>query len=327
MEKVILVVHGSPRKEANRWEYFLGVLAHKLGRPLDLLSIAYLQFGSPSLEEALEEAVKRGFTKIFVHPFFLSAGNHVKEDIPEILNRFQQDNPNLEIIYTAPLGFHEKLADIVRDRLEEVGFLKAQEIERRSMEIINKEFDLSKFSPLERKIIERVLHATADPEYLETMVFHPQAIEMAINSLRGGRDILVDVEMVKAGVIKRFNRNKVLCYLSHVDEEGEGTRTERAIEMALSEETNIGLVAIGNAPTALLKAIEILKTQGRQDIVVIGMPVGFVRALEAKLLLSTQDFPFITNLSRKGGSPATVAVVNALLKLAHEQEEWSKNFT
>lgn len=322
MEKIILVIHGSPRQEANMWNPFVRLLAQRLGRSEEEIAISYLQFGSPSLVEALNEAIGKGYTKIFVHPFFLSAGNHVTKDIPEILENFRKKNPHLEIVYTAPLGLHEKLADIVMERLEEVGFLRSQEIERKSMEIINKHFDLSKFSGMEKKIVERVIHATADPEYLETMVFHPRAVDRALEILREGRDILVDVEMVRAGITTRYRRNRILCYISEVDDEGVGTRAERAIEMALREEKNIGLIAIGNAPTALIKTIGLLKERKARDVVVVGMPVGFVRALEAKLLLSTQDFPYITNLSRKGGSPATVAVVNALLKLAHESAGW-----
>ncbi|MFN4132684.1 MAG: precorrin-8X methylmutase, partial [Caldimicrobium sp.] len=139
--------------------------------------------------------------------------------------------------------------------------------------------------------------------------------------LKEGKDILVDVEMIKSGITKKYGKNKVLCYLSEIGEEDvPGTRTEKAIEMALQRETNLGLIAIGNSPTALLKAIEILKVREDKNFVLIGMPVGFVKALESKILLSTQDFPFITNLSRKGGTPACVATINALLKLAFEKE-------
>ena len=101
------------------------------------------------------------------------------------------------------------------------------------------------------------------------------------------------------------------------------TRTEAGIEMALKENDNIGIVAIGNAPTALLKAIEILSDhagKGGFTPLLVGVPVGFVKALESKSLLATQQFPFITNLSRKGGTPVAVAIVNALLKMAAERE-------
>jgi precorrin-8X/cobalt-precorrin-8 methylmutase len=100
------------------------------------------------------------------------------------------------------------------------------------------------------------------------------------------------------------------------------TRAETGIESALKENSNIGIIAIGNAPTALLRTIEIMNSQPstlNSHPVVIGVPVGFVKALESKSLLAAQNFPFITNLSRKGGTPVAVAIVNALLKMAEEE--------
>lgn len=97
------------------------------------------------------------------------------------------------------------------------------------------------------------------------------------------------------------------------------TKAEIGMESALRENSNIGIIAIGNAPTALLKVIELFNSlafAARQLPLVVGVPVGFVKAVESKALLSSQQFPFITALGRKGGTPAAVAIVNALLKMA-----------
>jgi len=317
-EKIVIVLHGSPRKEANAWENFLGVLASVMGRAKEDFSLSYLQFGEPSLEKALEEAILKGARRLIVHPLFLSAGHHVVKDIPQIIEETKQKYPQVEILYTRPLGMHEKLAEIVKERIEELGIKTGKAIEEKSFEIIERGVDLGNLSKEEKEIVKRVIHATADPEFKDTMIFHPQAISKAIENLKSGKDILVDVEMVSAGISKKLLKgNRVLCYLSQVEDEPlEGTRTEKAIERALEKERNLGIIAIGNSPTALLKTIEILNKNKRRDLVVIGMPVGFVKAFETKLLLASQDFPFITNLSRKGGSPACVAVVNALLRLS-----------
>jgi precorrin-8X/cobalt-precorrin-8 methylmutase len=98
------------------------------------------------------------------------------------------------------------------------------------------------------------------------------------------------------------------------------TRAEKGIELGLKDYNAIGIIAIGNAPTALLKVIEIFNSPAAPSPfpLVIGVPVGFVKAFESKALLSSQSFPFITNLSRKGGSPVAAAIVNALLKMAEE---------
>lgn len=320
MEKFLIVLHGSPKKEANLWDQFLSLLAVTFGRPREDFAIAFLQFGEPDIKSALRNLIEKGAKRIIVHPFFLSAGFHVTKDIPKILEEVMKENPKVEILYTRPLGMHEKLAEIVKERIEELGIKKGEEIERKSFEIIEKELDLSNFSPDEKAIVKRVIHATADFEFKDTMVFHKRAISFAIENIKSGKDFLVDVEMVKAGISKRLlKRNRVISYLSEIVEDPEdSTRTEKAIALALERETNIGIIAIGNSPTALLKTVELLNRDNIKNIVVIGMPVGFVKAFEAKLLLSTQDFPFITNLSRKGGSSACCAIINALLKLADQ---------
>jgi precorrin-8X/cobalt-precorrin-8 methylmutase len=319
LRKIVIVAHGSPKKSANNLEDFAKAFAVSLKMNPQDIKPAYLQFSSPSLESALLECIQENAKEIIVHPFFLSSGTHVTSDIPEILEKFRKNYPQVEIIYTKPLGLHEKLFEILKERIEEVRALKAEEIEEKSMEIIEKELNLINL-PLEQKlIIRRVIHATADFEYKDSMVFYLSSVSTGLKALKEGKDILVDVEMVKAGISEKYlGSSKIICYLDKI-EDYEITKTAKAIETALKEEKNIGIVAIGNSPTALLKAIEIFNEMGIKDKLLIGMPVGFVKALSAKLLLSKQDFPFITNLSRKGGSPATAAVINALLRMKGEK--------
>jgi precorrin-8X/cobalt-precorrin-8 methylmutase len=133
---------------------------------------------------------------------------------------------------------------------------------------------------------------------------------------------------VRAGINKRLLDKwggKVICNITDekvvkISEETGRTRSEIAMEKGIDE--NIGIIAIGNAPTALLKIIELFNSPLAPRLLplVVGVPVGFVKALESKALLSTQKFPFITNLSRKGGTPVAVAIVNALLKMAAEEK-------
>jgi len=315
-EKIILVLHGSPKRSANAWEPFRWYLSKTLDVPIEDILVSYLQFEDPDVESAIRQCLSDGATRVILHPLFLSAGVHVSEDLPEIVERVKADYPSVEILITKPIGQHEKLAEIVKERIEEVKNYTPQGIEEESFRIIEREFDFSRFSPLEKEIVKRVVHATADPEYIETMVFHPKAISLALDNLRGKRTILVDVEMTKAGISKKlYPPEKVVCYLNKVEEVKTGTRSEKAIELALKEEKDVGLIVIGNSPTALIKAIEVLKEKKRGDVVVVGMPVGFIKALFSKVMLVQADIPYITNLSRKGGSPASCAVVNALLRL------------
>jgi precorrin-8X/cobalt-precorrin-8 methylmutase len=331
MENIILVGHGSPRKEANNIEV-IGNLLHKTIHPGcdgQCVRVAYMQFASPDIPETISACAEAGATKVILHPFFLSPGMHVTKDIPGMIEEARARHRNVEFIYTEPLGVHEGLAEIVLDRIRSATFAVPEDIEKRSFDIIGDEIDFGNTPAVQIPIIKRVIHTTADFEFMQTLVFHPEAVVTGIEAIKSGKDILTDVEMVKTGINKKLLSRwggKVICNIQNSAENDEGntmkTRAERGIESALKENNNIGIIAIGNAPTALLKTIEILNNSGytsritHQDPLVVGVPVGFVKALESKSLLGTRNFPFITNLSRKGGSPVAAAIVNALLKIA-----------
>jgi precorrin-8X/cobalt-precorrin-8 methylmutase len=341
MESIILIGHGSPKKDANR----LGVIADMLHRTLhpgcagECVRVAYMEFAEPSIPEALDSEARRGVKKIIIHPFFLNAGVHVTKDIPEMIHDAEARHPGVEFVYTEPLGVHEKLVQVVIERIHGATFTTPEDIERKSFEIISGEADFGDVPAGQAPIIKRVIHSTADFEFKKTLVFHPDAVRTGIEAIRSGMNILTDIEMVKAGINKRLLSKwggRVICEIGKSDagahcnaplRGSNKTRAEIGIEIALKEDNNIGIIAIGNAPTALLKVIEILTEKGVSQSapanslpLVVGVPVGFVKALESKALLSDQGFPFITNLSRKGGTPVAVAVVNALLKMASEEE-------
>ena len=331
MENIILIGHGSPKKEANNIE-LAGRLLHSAIHPDctdDCVKVAYLQFAEPEIADTIRKCVEGGAKKIIIHPYFLSSGMHVTKDIPEIIKEAERQYPDREFIYTEPLGIHEKLVQVVVERIHAANGLLPEEIERRSFEIIDEETDLTGFPPEQIPIIHRVIHATADFEFKNTLLFHHEAIKVGIEAIKSGKNILTDIEMVKTGIIKRWLEpwgGKVICNINDEDvirlsKETGKTRSEIAVEKALKENNNIGIIAIGNAPTALLKIIEIFNSKSqisnlKSQILTVGVPVGFVKAFESKALLSAQNFPFITNMSRKGGTPVAVAIVNALLKMA-----------
>ena len=327
MESIILIGHGSPKKDANNIET-MGRLLHSMIHPdcsKGCVKVAYLQFAKPELSDTIRESVRNGAKKIIVHPYFLISGMHVTKDIPEMIKKAKKMYPDVEFVYTEPLGIHEKLVQVIAERIKTAPELLVADIEKKSFEIISDEIDLSDVPQEQVPIIKRVIHTTADFEFKKTLLFHPDAITTGINAIRAGKNILTDVEMVKAGINKKLLKKwggEVICRIQDAgcmtQEEEPRTKAEMGIESALKENNNIGIIAIGNAPTALLKVIEILNNSSlvtRHSSLVIGVPVGFVKALESKALLSTQNFPFITNLSRKGGSPVAAAIVNALLKM------------
>ncbi len=196
------------------------------------------------------------------------------------------------------------------------------EIEAESFRIIASELGPTDFSPEEFAVVRRCIHATGDFSFADNMRFSSQAVAEGLAAIRAGKNILVDVNMAAAGIsrgiLKKFG-GKVVCKIGEqatIDQarETHKTRSEVAMELALAE--NIGIVAIGNAPTALLKVMALVEQGLFQPDLIIGVPVGFVNAVESKALLTAQSRPYITALGRKGGTPVAVAAVNALLRLA-----------
>ncbi len=206
--------------------------------------------------------------------------------------------------------------------LQQIG---PEEIEAESFRIIEQEIGTHDFDEKTFKVLRRVIHATGDFSFTDNLRFSADAIATALAALRQGKNILTDVNMVATGISKPLLQqwgNEVICKIAEVEVANQAkssvkTRAEVAIELGM--QNNIGIVAIGNAPTALLKILEICKTQKRQNLpLIVGVPVGFVNAAESKELLNQTDLPFITSLGRKGGSPVAAAIVNALIRLAGE---------
>lgn len=198
---------------------------------------------------------------------------------------------------------------------------KGQSIEDKSMEIIESEIGSHPYSKDEWTIVKRIIHSTADFDFARAnkVVFHKDAIESGINALKGGRTITVDVNGV-VGLLNKDNLakfgNNVVCKISDpkvVDEAKRLNKTRAQTAMRLGAgEIDGGIVAIGNAPTALEEVIQMAQEGVARPALVIGIPVGFVCAAESKDKLRSADIPYITNIGRKGGSPCASAIINAL---------------
>ena len=197
-----------------------------------------------------------------------------------------------------------------------------QDIEAESFRIIERELGPTAFRPDEFAVVRRIIHATGDFSFADTLRFHPEAVEAGLTAIRSGRNILVDVGMAAAGVSAHLLApfgGRVLCRVAEPETAALArangtTRSEAAMTRATGD--NIGIVAIGNAPTALLKVMDLIERRLIAPDLVIGVPVGFVNAAESKALLAEKPYPFLTALGRKGGTPVAVAAVNALLRLA-----------
>lgn len=201
--------------------------------------------------------------------------------------------------------------------------VQPQEIEGKSFQMITEELGEHPFTAEQYPVVQRVIHASADFELGRSMVFHPKAIEAGIAAIRAGQQVVADVQMIQAGVskdrIRQFGGD-VHVYISDPDviEEAKRLNTTRAIiSMRKAIQAGEGgIYAIGNAPTALLELIRLVKEGAAKPGLVIGMPVGFVSAAESKDELRKLDIPFITNIGRKGGSTIVVAALNAISLMA-----------
>jgi precorrin-8X/cobalt-precorrin-8 methylmutase len=204
---------------------------------------------------------------------------------------------------------------------------KGQGIEDESMQIIDDEVGPHQYDKFEWPIVRRVIHATADFDFAgkNKIIFHKDAVMNGINALKEGCSIVVDVNGVIGGMNKQNPKdfgNKVICNISDPDiaeqaKKENKTRSQMSMRAAASE-INGGVVAIGNAPTALLEVIQMISEGITKPALIIGIPVGFVAAAESKEELQMIDVPFITNTGRKGGSSCAASIVNALFKLSRD---------
>ena len=200
---------------------------------------------------------------------------------------------------------------------------KPMEIEDRSMEIIAPHLAGLALTDEERKIYSRIIHASGDVNYAPIIRIHPEAIAATKAALLRGGNIFTDVEMVRRGIsIRTFTKfgGEIFCKVSDVDvrefAKREGITRSMAAMRMFGKRLNGEIVAIGNAPTALFEVLRLVREENIRPAVIIGVPVGFVGAAEAKAQLAAQDeIPFITVMGSKGGSSIAVAAVNAILYL------------
>ncbi len=202
---------------------------------------------------------------------------------------------------------------------------KGQSIEDASMQMIEDEIDAHQYNEKEWPIVRRIIHSTADFDFADKnkIIFQKNAILSGMNALRNGCSIVVDVN----GVIGGFNKqnpkdfgNNIICNISKPEimdlakKEGK-TRSQVSMRAAISD-IDGGVVVIGNAPTALIEVIKMVKEGIVKPALIVGIPVGFICAVESKEeLAKLGDTPFITNLGRKGGSSSASAIINAIFKL------------
>lgn len=198
--------------------------------------------------------------------------------------------------------------------------IKPTDIEARSFEIITEILGDTKLDPENALVIKRVIHTSADFDYVQNLVFSEHAVTRGIEALKNGCDIVTDTQMARAGINKTILARlggQVHCFMSDADvaEEAKARGVTRAI-VSMERAARLKkpcIFAIGNAPTALISLREQMDAGVIHPALVIGVPVGFVNVVESKELIISSDVPHIVARGRKGGSNVAAAICNAML--------------
>lgn len=205
------------------------------------------------------------------------------------------------------------------------------QIEKESMRIIEEEMgETPHLSDVERIVLKRVIHTTADFDYVKNLKFSEQAVEKGIEAMRRGAAIVTDTNMAKAGISRPATEQlgcEVYCFMADDDvarEAGRSKTTRAALSMskaaAVIKDRPL-IFAIGNAPTALFRIGELIQEQHLSPALVIAAPVGFVNIIQSKQLIMQAGIPYIAADGRKGGSSVAAAVCNAMLYQLYDRNK------
>ncbi|MFV1982808.1 MAG: precorrin-8X methylmutase [Thiohalomonadales bacterium] len=219
------------------------------------------------------------------------------------------------------------MSNVITEQLTPAG----QKIEHDSFSIVDQETGTHSYQHDQWQIVRRMIHATADFEFNGLVKFHPDAVTAGINAINNCANIIADVEMICVGLSKPRLKHfgvKTFHFISDDDviTQAKALNTTRAVQaMNKAQKLNLlnnCIVAVGNAPTALLKITDMIKNNEITPALIIGMPVGFVSAAESKEVTRTlNNIPWIITKGRKGGSTLVVAAIHAMLAIAETAQK------
>ena len=194
------------------------------------------------------------------------------------------------------------------------------EIEKRSFEIITEELNGRTFPEDQELVVKRCIHTSADFDYADNLCFSEHAVAKGIEAIREGACIVTDTQMARSGINKKVlarHGSEALCFMSDEDvaaraKETGSTRAAACMEKAAELDKKL-IIAVGNAPTALVRLYELIGEGKIKPALIIGVPVGFVNVVQSKELIMQTNIPYIVARGRKGGSNIAACICNALL--------------
>jgi precorrin-8X/cobalt-precorrin-8 methylmutase len=323
----LIVAHGSRKDGANQQ---VKNLVNELNNYFQsvMFEPAFMELASPTIEDGIKALAKKNMDQLIAYPYFLFKGMHFTKDIPNLIqNIINKLEKKVDFKMLDPIGQHPKITDLVQEELydEVIDQLKLNKvapskIEDKSMKKKKKNLNGHEIPPEQKPIIKRVIHTTGDFDFLTSIIFHDKAVSAGLKAVEEKKIIFTDVTMVQAGINKKLGHD-VRCVLNDPEvmelASHEGITKASAGMKSLSHKLDGNIIAIGNAPTALIELVNMIKNNGLKPALIVGIPVGFVNAKESKSYLTTiKDVPYITNRGQKGGSTVAVAIINALIKMA-----------
>lgn len=314
---IIILAHGSRNKDARRaFLRMVDVLRKRIG---DEVVPAFFSLGSPDLEEAVSGLADKGCISLAIFPYFLFDGNHVRKDIPSLVHALEAKYPEIDFRILNSLEHEALMPEIVYERIWEHSshnkYFAGKDIEKLSLDFIH-EMPGMELDHDQKSIAARVVHASADFSLGRSLMFHPEAIKTGLDCLQAGKQVICDVNMVRSALSGCEN---VLCAIDQPGAEQEAvkqgtTRSAAGMEL-LAGRLKGSIVVIGNAPTALWKVLDLAEQKSIVPALIVGVPVGFVGAAQAKEALMKSGLVYISNAGPKGGSPVAGAIINALMRL------------
>jgi precorrin-8X/cobalt-precorrin-8 methylmutase len=351
---LILIGHGSKLPHSRDNLEKLAEIMRKRS-VFKIVEISFMIKNNPTIPEAIDTIVKKGVTKIVLVPAFLAQGVHTTQEIPELIGMKDKESQltekRIQLFYGEPIGPDECIAVILEEKaLRALGKeipehihasfntslriansavpARGNEIYEKSMSLIRPEVKniLLKAPKKHLRIIERVVHTTADPEFAKLLVISDKAVDAGVAAIKSGAKIITDVKMIKAG-INEARINKYGCKVfSYIDDERSLqiandesiTRSAAAIRLAVEDNADGAIFLIGNAPTAAFELVRAVEASQVKPALIVATAVGYVGAAESKEAITKLPIPYIIIKGRKGGSSLSVAIFNALLKIIEE---------
>ncbi|HEX2173691.1 MAG TPA: precorrin-8X methylmutase, partial [Dehalococcoidia bacterium] len=317
------------------------------------VEVSFVSLAPPDVPAGIDRCVRLGARRVIVLPYFLNTGILVKR-IADQVAAARSAYSGVDLIVGRHFGVDDRLVGLLARRIEVAlaapawpasgdpaedptadgptlarFALPTDRIEAVSLERIEALLRSAGRSPLDRwadadrLMAKRLIYAAGDPAIAEDIRIHPAAVGAGIEALRRGAGIVTDVRMVASGVSAGLAGRlgcRIVCAVDRASVAGRSlatgrSRTAEGIE-AVAADLDGAVVAIGNAPTALLHLIDLIAADRARPAVILGLPVGFVAAAEAKEILSRRGTPYVTVLGTRGGSGMAASAVNTLLRLA-----------